>query len=128
MKTLLFLLLLTASLVLGACVKNDMPDAATISSLPVIELGQQPPADNEYVLWLHAGESVPVTLTIAGSMLVRESVTNINVELIKDVYLYKQWSSLDGKNWHQKNVNFQVGAGLDPKGGQITITLDEIVR
>lgn len=120
------LLVITASIVIGACATTKVPDASSISQLPVIELGQKAPLDKEYVLLLRSGESVPVTVSIAGSLLAGEKTTNMNVELVKDVYLYKEWTSLDGKTWNKKNINFLVGAGLDTQGGKVIVTVDEI--
>ena len=117
---------LSMTLILGACATTQMPDASAISLLPVIELGQDAPSDNEYVLLLRSGQSVPVTVSMKGSLLAGEKTANMDVEMLKDVYLYKQWSSLDGKTWNKKNINFLVGTGLDTKGAKVIITIDEL--
>ena len=120
------LLLISTTLILGACATTQMPDTSAISQLPVIELGQDAPSNKEYVLLLRAGQNVPVTVSMKGSLLAGEKSANMDVEMLKDVYLYKQWSSLDGKTWNKKNINFLVGTGLDTQGAKVSITIDEI--
>jgi hypothetical protein len=122
----LWLSIISAATIVSACATTKTPDAAAISQLPVVELGQEAPEGKEYVLLLRSGQSVPMTVTVKGSMLAGEKTANMDVELLKDVYLYKQWSSLDGKTWNKKNISFLVGTGLDTKGGKVNITIDEI--
>ena len=98
----MWLLIIGATIIVSACATTQAPNASAISQLPVIELGQDAPTDKEYVLLLRSGQSVPVTVSIKGSMLAGEKTANMDVEMLKDVYLYKQWSSLDGKTWNKK--------------------------
>jgi len=122
----LWLAIASATVVVSACATTQMPDTSAISQLPVIELGQDAPSNKEYVLLLRAGQNVPVTVSMKGSLLAGEKSANMDVEMLKDVYLYKQWSSLDGKTWNKKNINFLVGTGLDTQGAKVSITIDEI--
>jgi hypothetical protein len=108
--------------------KSKTPPTSFINTLPIIEIGQEQPDNGEYILLVRSGVDVPVTISISGSLLSKESKTKTNVQLKRDIYLYKQWSSLDGKTWGKKNINLLVGTGLDTKGGKIKITFDEIVK
>lgn len=122
----LFVIFVTISI--GGCATSNTPDSSEISSLPIIELGQEAPGDGEYILLLRSGVNIPVTVSISGSFLSKESRNSTSVQLKRDVYLYKKWSSLDGKTWGEKNVNLLIGTGLDTKGGKVNITVDEISK
>ncbi|WP_455205901.1 hypothetical protein [Kaarinaea lacus] len=124
--TISLLLVFYAAIGIGGCASTHAPNASSISALPVVELGQEQPDNVEYILLLRSGVNVPVTVSISGSLLTTESKVNTNVQLKRDVYLYKHWSSLDGKTWGEKNINLLIGTGLDTKGGMINVTVDEI--
>jgi hypothetical protein len=123
-----WLLVLLAFSGVNGCATVYLPDVATIGALPTVELGQVPPANNEYILLLRAGVDVPVAISITGSLLSKESKIDTTVQLKQDVYIYKNWSSLDGKNWGEKNVILLIAAGLDASGGKVNITVDERIK
>jgi hypothetical protein len=110
------------------CASTGVPDVSLINTLPVLEPGQEKPDGNDYVLLLRSGADVPVTVTLSGSLLSNESTTHTTIQLTRDLYLYKQWSSFDGKTWEKKNFNLLIGAGLGLEGGIVTITIDEITK
>ena len=124
----LWLLAVGATIGIIGCATMRLPDASLINSLPIIELGQESPDSNQYVLLLRAGVNIPVTVAISGSLLSKEGKTNTTVQLKRDLYLYQEWSSLDGKTWRPKNINLLIAAGLDPTGGKVDITVDQIPK
>jgi hypothetical protein len=112
----------------GGCATMKAPDAAAISKLPVVELGQKPPEGNEYVLLLRSGEDIPVNISISGTFLAEPGQSTAKVQVKRDIYLYKKWTSFDGKTWDKKNVNLRIGTGLGPDGGKVNVTVDEIAK
>lgn len=122
------LLFLVIALSAYGCATTSLPDSASISALPVIELGQKAPDNKEYRLLLRAGKNIPVTLTLSGSLLADERKVSTEVQIKRDVYLYKKWSSFDGKTWGKKNINLLIGTGVDSAGGIVNITVDDIAQ
>lgn len=111
---------------ISGCATVNSPDTAKLSGLPIVEFGNDSPGDGEYILFVRSGKDIPAKVTIAGSMLAGETTLKTTIQLKKDIYLYKQWTSLDGKSWGEKNINLQVGTGLGVKGGIVNIAIDEI--
>jgi hypothetical protein len=124
----LWILMICVAFGFWGCASTSTPDVSSINSLPVLEPGQETQNDEEYVLLLRSGVDVPVTITLSGSLLSKESTTHTSIQLKRDLYLYKQWSSFDGKTWEEKNFNLLIGTGLGLEGGIITITIDEITK
>jgi hypothetical protein len=128
MKAKLFHLLIIVMLMgIEGCSTMNTGSSA-IEELPVVKLGQEAPKDGEYVLLLPSGTDIPVTVSISGSLLSKESKTNATVQLKRDVYLYKKQTSFDGKTWGEKNINLQIGTGIGVDGGKVNVTVDEIVK
>jgi hypothetical protein len=124
----LWILMICVAFGFWGCASTSTPDVSPINSLPVLEPGQETQNDEENVLLLRSGVDVPVTITLSGSLLSKESTTHTSIQLKRDLYLYKQWSSFDGKTWEEKNFNLLIGTGLGLEGGIITITIDEITK
>ena len=103
------------------CASLQGPPEDLLKRVPVIEIGQPEPADKNYVLFLHAGKPIPVHLTLKGPLLLQPSQTTAQVQLSHSLYLYKEWSSLDGINWTRQAFEGAVSLGLAPKGGIIDI-------
>jgi hypothetical protein len=112
----------------SSCATLNSPHADLIDTVPVVELGQPAPADKDYILLLRQGQDIPVTLDVSGSFLAQGNTVQTRVKIKHDIYLYKKWSSLDGKNWTRKNVKAVIASGLDPAGGKVTVTVDELPK
>lgn len=113
MKTLRPALLVVVTLALGACANLSAPSAADIARLPVVDYGQNPAAD-EFVLRYPAGSDLPVVARIEGSLLEKTDRATLTVRVKRDVYVYRNLASLDGKSWQP---------GEQIIGGRVWMTL-----
>jgi hypothetical protein len=98
----LWILMICVTFGFWGCTTTNAPDVSLINALPVLEPGQETQDGDDYVLLLRSGVDVPVTITLAGSLLSKESTTHTSIQLKRDLYLYKHWSSFDGKTWEEK--------------------------
>lgn len=98
MKTLRLSLLAALTLSLGACASLGTPSDTDIARLPVVDYGQTPPA-GEFVLRYPAGADLPVMARIGGSLLEKSDQATLKVRIKRDVYVYRDLASLDGKTW-----------------------------
>lgn len=98
MKTLRLSLLAALSLSLGACASLGVPSDTEIARLPVIDYGQTPPV-GEFVLRYPAGADLPVVARIDGSLLEKSDQATLKVRIKRDIYVYRDLASLDGKSW-----------------------------
>lgn len=123
MKLSFNLVLLSA---ITGCTSMNTPDMDLINKVPTIKMGSQKPEGHDYILYIPARAEIPVHLTVAGSLISapidHKSVTKIN----QDLYIYKYWASLDGKNWVPSRdlVSMPVAIGVGPEGGQVRIKVD----
>lgn len=95
MKTLPSYLL--AALALNACASLRTPD--DVAALPVVTYGQPAPAGQPFVLYYPAGTPLPVRTAVTGSLLAQEAGAELLVKLKRDMYVYKDLASFDGKRW-----------------------------
>lgn len=98
MKTFRLALLAALSLSLGACASLTAPRDADIARLPVIDYGQTPPA-GDFVLRYPAGLDLPIVARIDGTLLEKGVQATLKVRVKRDVYVYRDLASLDGKSW-----------------------------
>jgi len=120
---MLTLLLLTLSL--AGCA--TLPPPEKLAALPTVELGQPAPAGNEYILHIVAGKPTPFKLDLSGDVLVAPAEATTTVVARHDIYLYKYWASLDGKNWKRSHELFKtkINFGISPDGGKAEIQFDQ---
>jgi hypothetical protein len=111
---------------LSGCASMMSPSAEKMAALPVVEIGQPAPADNEYVLHIVAGKPAPFKLTVTGDAVMQPAEATVMVTARNDVYLYKYWASLDGKTWKRIHDLFrnQIAIGMDNNGGKTEIRFD----
>lgn len=79
------------------------PSSESMSRLPVVRYGQTAPADGQFILHYPAGAPLPVETRLHGSLLEQEARGELTVRIKRDVYVYKNWASLDGKHWQASN-------------------------
>lgn len=103
------------------CASVQGPPADVLKCVPVVEIGQTEPADKHYVLFIRAGKTVPVHMTVKGPLFVQPGQATAQVQLSQSLYIYKEWSSLDGINWTHQGFEGAVSLGLAPKGGIVDI-------
>lgn len=106
-------LLLSLSASLGACASLLTPNSTEIARLPVVDFGQTPPS-GEFVLRYPAGIDLPVVAQIDGTLLERRDQATLKVRVKRDVYVYRDLASFDGKSWQP---------GHQVIGGRLTMAL-----
>lgn len=117
-------LLLAMIIGLGGCAASQTPPADLASRVPTIELGQPAPEGDDYILLVRAGQDVPVRLTVGGAFLAQEGRSDTTVRVREDVYLYKRWSSLDGKTWERGAFQLLMSAGMGPEGATVNVKVN----
>jgi hypothetical protein len=106
---------------LTGCAGMQNPPDDLLKRVPVVEIGQPEPVDKHYVLFIRAGKPVPIHLTVKGPLFVQPGQATTQVQLSQSLYIYKEWSSLDGLNWTRQSFEGAVSLGLAPKGGIVDI-------
>lgn len=119
---------MTVAILFSGCASMFVPDSDVINKLPVLEMGshKQKPVNNEYVLHIPAGAKIPVNFSVTGS-LIAAPVDNKSVTQIKqELYVYKYWASLDGKNWQPTRdlIKMPIAIDVGPEGGRVDIKVD----
>lgn len=123
----------TSSFIIGlcliatsGCVSWGGPADDLLKRLPVIEVGKPEPADKNFVLFIPAGKPIPMYLTVKGSLFVKPGEATTQVQLTESLYIYKEWSSLDGRNWSHQAFEGGVSLGLAPKGGLVDVYVKRV--
>lgn len=108
-STMICALSLTA--LLGGCAVP--PSGDDMARLPVVTFGETAPS-TDFVLHYKAGQPLPVSASVTGTFLDRTAQQTLTVTTKRDIWVYKQWASLDGKSWVK---------GTDLVSGVFAITL-----
>jgi hypothetical protein len=103
------------------CVSWEGPPEDLLARVPVVEIGKSEPADKHYVLYIPAGKLIPVHFTVKGPLFLKPGEATGQVQLTQSLYIYKEWSSLDGRNWNHQAFEGGVSLGLAPKGGLVDV-------
>lgn len=99
MKLFIYTGIIAAGLSLGGCASLFPPKAEDLAQTPVVRFGEAAPGGKEFVTFYPAGAPLPVVATVDGTLLERKASVSMQVALKRDVYLYREWVSFDGKNW-----------------------------
>jgi hypothetical protein len=118
----------TSSFVIGLCIVAMTgcaswggPPDDLLKRVPVVEVGKPEPADKHFVLYIPAGKLIPMYLTVKGPLFVKPGEATTQVQLTQSLYIYQEWSSLDGINWSHQAFEGGVSLGLAPKGGLVDV-------
>jgi hypothetical protein len=103
------------------CASWEGPPEDLLTRVPVVEIGKSEPADKHYVLYIPAGKLIPVHFTVKGPLFLKPGEATGQVQLTQSLYIYKEWSSLDGRNWNHQAFEGGVSLGLAPKGGLVDV-------
>ena len=76
----------------------ETPPEDLIKHVPLIEIGKPEPADKNYILYIPGGKTIPVQLAVKGPLVVNPGEDTTRIQLTRSLYLYKEGSSLDGRN------------------------------
>ena len=75
------------------------PSYNDLAKLPVIRFGEPVPADKDYILLFSAGQTVTIAVSIEGSLFDKTANTELMVTPARDIMVYRDWASLDGRKW-----------------------------
>jgi hypothetical protein len=106
---------------MAGCVSWGGPPDDLLKRVPMLEVGKPEPADKHYVLYIPAGKPIPMYFTVKGPLFVKPGEATAQVQLTQSLYIYKEWSSLDGINWRHQAFEGGVSLGLAPKGGLVDV-------
>lgn len=93
---------LVAALAVGGC-SILFPPTDTINRLPVVRYGETAPEGLAFVIYYPAGTSLPVVSEVGGTLFEQTGKAEMSVTLKRDVYVYRQWASFDGKTWRHSS-------------------------
>jgi hypothetical protein len=111
------------ALLVAGCDVNKPPPATLVDHTTVVTIGAEAPTKGEYILYVPAGRSIPVHLSVTGSFLNKQAVVDTDIEVQNDLYIYKQWSSFDGRHWQPSDELFdtRLRAGLTQSGAKVDV-------
>jgi hypothetical protein len=119
---------IVAAILLGlvGCAAFQSAPVETISKLPVVRVGENPPANSEYVVFFPAGYAFPVKLKVSGSLFPNQKEIESQVVLSKNLYLYKYWASHDRTTWKNSHelLSVEFGGGFDVTGLHANMKLE----
>jgi len=108
----------------AGCAASLGPPEDLLKRVPVIEIGQPEPPDKHYVLYVRAGKPVPIHLTVKGPLLLQPGQAATHVQFTQSLYIYREWSSLDGVTWTRRAFEGASSFGLAATGGVVDIIVD----
>ena len=120
---------LIAVLNLSGCAGLSRPSAEQLAALPTVEFPNTPPA-GDFILKLPGGKPIATQVVIEGSALASGASQTLNATLPRDLYVYRDWVSEDGKNWKPAGdlLRIEVAVTLPshehPKPGVIRVKVD----
>ncbi len=109
------------AITMTGCASWGGPPEDLLKRVPVVEVGKTEPADKHYVLYIPAGKPIPVYFTVNGPLFLKPGEATGHVQLTQSLYIYKEWSSLDGITWTHQAFEGGVSLGLAPKGGLVDV-------
>lgn len=130
MKLTRIMITAIACVVLSACAGLP-PSTADIAKAPQIRFGQPLPKGDNYVLLFPAGTPLPVSTVVDGSLFEHNSQATLHVTLKRDVYVYRQFASFDGKNWRpareliETRLELQIPQKDGSNAGILHLKLDQ---
>lgn len=92
--------LFLATLSLSGCAALNPPNAERLAALPTVIYPDKPTGD-DYVYKLPAGKPVAIRILADGDLLAANVEQSLSANLQRDLYLYKDWASEDGKHWQR---------------------------
>ncbi|PCH61575.1 MAG: hypothetical protein COC05_00015 [Gammaproteobacteria bacterium] len=113
----------------SGCATLGAPSSALIDQKPVIKIGEthrDSAIPEDHIVYLPAGVNFPMKFTANGNIFLQNGSATVIVSLNHDLYLYRQWASLDGSSWIHSHKLFNVNpsGGFDRDGGKMQISID----
>ena len=91
-----------ACLLSTALAAASSPSYETLAKLPVVRFGDPIPA-TDHILLFSAGQPITISFTIEGSLFSQPANTELTVTPSREVFVYRDWASLDGLIWMQRS-------------------------
>jgi len=113
-------------LAVTGCASWDGPPDGLLQRIPVVEIGKPEPADKQYVLYIPAGKAIPIHFTVKGPLFLKPGEATGQVQLTQSLYIYQEWSSLNGINWSHQAFEGGVSLGLAVKGGLVDVYVKRV--
>lgn len=98
---------------LTACSTMMKPSPEKLATLPVVTYPDKPATGSDYVYKLPAGQPLGMRLRAEGNVFIENSEQMAYARLKKDLYLYRQWASDDGKTWHDGRKMLDVHLAIN---------------
>jgi len=111
---------------LFGCASMNTPSSSLIETKPVIKIGEPGNAPDDHIVFIPANTSFPVEFVVKGNVFNNDSSSKVIVSFKQDMYLYKYWASLDGKEWvnSHKLMSVEPSGGFDKSGGKVEVRLN----
>jgi len=125
LSSFFFASLLFASLATAA----SSPSYETLSKLPVVRFGDPVPA-TDHILLFSAGQPISISISIEGSLFSQPAKSELMVTPAREVFVYKDWASLDGLVWIQRSeliksdVVVKIPGYSHPAPGVVKVRMD----
>jgi len=118
--TILFIVVLTG------CASMNTPTASLIDTVPVVTIAKRSDTSENHIVFIPANTDFPVQFSLKGTIFNNDVSSTVMVSFKKDLYLYKYWSSLDGKHWinSHKLLDVKPSGGFDKSGGKVEVKLN----
>jgi hypothetical protein len=124
----LFRVVIVCVLLIGiqGCAALNTPSASLIDTVPVVTIGSAGKLPEGHIIYVPADREFPVEFSVKGDVFTETVSSIVMVRLKQDLYLYKYWSSLDGKTWvnSHKLLNVEQSGGFGVAGGKAEVKLD----
>ncbi len=123
MNKILLILILTT---LSSCASINTPSSSLIDKVSVVTVGETSGVQEEHIVFIPANTEFPIQFSLKGNIFNKDLSSTVMASFKKDLYLYKYWASLDGKNWvnsHQL-IDVKPSGGFDKSGGKVEVQLD----
>lgn len=123
MKKIVAILFMVA---ISGCASMNTPSSSLIESVPVIKVGESNEAPKDHIVFIPANTEFPVEFSVKGTVFIQNISSKVMASFKQDMYLYRYWASLDGKNWvkSHKLVSVEPLGGFDKSGGKVEVKLD----
>ena len=106
----------------------NTPSSSLIESVPVVKIGESNGAPKDHIIFIPANTEFPIEFSVKGTVFNQDIASKVITSFKQDMYLYKYWASLDGKNWVNSHnlMNVEPSGGFDKSGGKVEVKLDLI--
>lgn len=120
------ILLSSLALSISACASMSAPNSSLIDNVTVVKMGDEKPEGKDYILHIPANTEFPVHFTVKGDLIANPVDLKPRTKLNKDIYVYKYWSSFNGRDWQPSHdlINMPIGVGMGTEGGQVHVKVD----